>query len=109
MVTAPVSAGLVKGRMASSSAGGGWSGRLIRSQYFGTGLNASLAEETQGKLDSSCCRTAPVRRLAKMSLGRHSTGSRFTVAVAAPVIMLVAPGPIDVLQAIAPRRFFAFA
>ena len=108
MVTAPVSAGLVKVRMASSSAVGSWSGRLMRSQYFDTGLNASLAEESQEKLDSSCCRTAPVRRLAKMSLGRH-TGSRLTVAVAAPVIMLVAPGPIEVVQAIAPRRFFAFA
>ena len=44
-----------------------------------------------------------------MSLGRHSTGSRFTVAVAAPVIMFVAPGPIEELQASAPSRFFIFA
>jgi hypothetical protein len=108
-VTAPVSPGLVRVRMASSSAVGSCSGRLIRSQYLETGLNASLTEESQERLDSTCCRTGPVRRLAKMSLGRQSTGSRLTVAVAAPVTMFVAPGPIEVLQARAPSRFIAFA
>ena len=43
-VTAPVSAGLVRVRIASSRAVGSWSGRLIRSQYLETALNASLAE-----------------------------------------------------------------
>jgi hypothetical protein len=109
MVTAPVSAGLVRVRMASSSAVGSWSGRLIRSQYFETALKASLTEESHDDGDSTCCSTGPVRRLAKMSLGRHSTGSRFTVAVAAPVTIFVAPGPIEVEQASAPRRFFILA
>ena len=48
-------------------------------------------------------------RLAKISPGRSSTGSRFTVAVAAPVIMLVAPGPIEEVQAKVPNRFLALA
>jgi len=43
-------------------------------------------------------------RLAKMSPGRSSTGSRFTVATAAPVIMLVAPGPMELVQANVPSR-----
>ena len=43
-VTAPVSAGLVRVRIASSRAVGSWSGRLMRSQYFDTALKASLAE-----------------------------------------------------------------
>ena len=34
-----------------------------------------------------------------MSPGSSSTGSRLIVASAAPVTMLVAPGPIDVVQA----------
>ena len=38
-------------------------------------------------------------REAKTSPGRSSTGSRFTVARAAPVIMFVAPGPIELVQA----------
>lgn len=38
-----------------------------------------------------------------------STGTRLMVAAAAPVIMLVEPGPIDVRQANARRRFASFA
>ena len=34
-----------------------------------------------------------------MSPGSSSTGRRLTVAVAAPVTMLVAPGPIEEVQA----------
>ena len=36
-------------------------------------------------------------------------GTRLTVAVAAPVTMLAAPGPIEDRQAKAWRRFFIFA
>jgi len=39
-----------------------------------------------------------------MSAGSSSTGSRLIVASAAPVTMLVAPGPIDVLHAKVDRR-----
>jgi hypothetical protein len=37
--------------------------------------------------------------VAKVSLGRSNTGRRLTVASAAPVTMLVAPGPMEVVQA----------
>ncbi len=37
--------------------------------------------------------------MANTSEGNSSTGSRFTVARAAPVTMLVAPGPTEVVQA----------
>ena len=49
--------------------------------------------------DSSCCSTGAVRRVAKISPGSSSTGSRLIVAVAAPVTRLVAPGPTEVVQA----------
>src|ERR1035438_4369241 len=42
---------------------------------------------------SICCKTGATLRRAKMSPGSSSTGMRFTVAVAAPVIMFVAPAP----------------
>ena len=54
---------------------------------------------------SSCCSTGAGTRLAKMSPGSSSTGRRLIVAPAAPVSMLVAPGPIDVVQASVRRRF----
>ena len=41
-----------------------------------------------------------------MSPGSSSTGSRLIVASAAPVTMLVAPGPIELVQASVERRFF---
>ena len=44
-----------------------------------------------------------------MSPGSSSTGSRLMVATAAPVTMLVAPGPIEVVQASVCRRLFIFA
>jgi len=61
--------------------------------------------------DSSCCSTGAGQRFAKMSPGSSSTGRRLTVAVAAPVTMLVAPGPIEVVQAKvpSPRRALANA
>jgi hypothetical protein len=39
-----------------------------------------------------------------MSLGSRSTGSRLVVARAAPVSMLVDPGPVDAVQAKAASR-----
>ncbi len=41
-----------------------------------------------------------------MSPGSKSTGSRLMVASAAPVTMLVAPGPMDVVQANVDIRSF---
>ena len=54
---------------------------------------------------SSSCSTGAATRVAKTSLGSSSTGSRLTVASAAPVSMLVEPGPIDAVQAIVDSRF----
>ena len=39
-----------------------------------------------------------------MSLGSSRTGNRLTVAPAAPVTRFVEPGPIEAVQANAPRR-----
>src|SRR5260370_41890903 len=58
--------------------------------------------------DSSCCKTGATLRRAKMSPGSRSTGRRLIVAVAAPVTMLVAPGPIDEVQANVCRRVLGF-
>ena len=48
---------------------------------------------------SSSCSTGLATRVAKTSPGSSSTGSRLIVASAAPVTMLVAPGPMEVVQA----------
>jgi hypothetical protein len=58
---------------------------------------------------STCCNTGSGARDTKTSPGRNSTGSRFTCAVAAAVIKLVAPGPIEVVHAIIRRRKCALA
>jgi hypothetical protein len=44
-----------------------------------------------------------------MSPGNSSTGTRLIVAAAAPVSMLVAPGPIDDVQAKARSRLLILA
>ena len=103
-MTAPVSAWLVSTRIAESAAGTSCSGRWIRSKYLETGMNASLTLASPRDGVSSCCRTGSGLRDAKTSPGRSRTGTRFTVAAAAPVTMLVAPGPIDVVHASAARR-----
>ena len=46
---------------------------------------------------------------ATMAPGNNSTGNRFTRATAAAVTRLVAPGPIEVVQAMTRRRFMALA
>ncbi len=65
-----------------------------------------MTETSWLRSDSSCCSTGATLRRAKMSPGRSSTGSRLIVAPAAAVIMLVAPGPIDVVQAKVASRSF---
>ena len=109
MVTAPVSAGSVSTRMAPSALGISCSGRLIRSQKRETGLKASLTEMSRLRGSSSCWSTGSGNRVAKMSEGRISTGTRSIVASAAPVIMLVDPGPMEAVHAKACKRFLVRA
>ena len=98
-VTAPVSAGSVSTRIASSAAGTSCSGRSIRSKKRDTGFKQSLTDSVASCGASSCCSTGCGARVANVSPGRSSTGRRLIVASAAPVTMLVAPGPTDVVQA----------
>ena len=108
-VTAPVSAGEVSTRIASGRAVTICSGRWMRSQYRETGRKQSLTETSWVWADSSCWSTGATLRRAKISPGRSSTGSRLIVAAAAPVTMLVAPGPIDVVHASVRNRFEVLA
>ena len=108
-VTAPVSAGDVRTRIASISAAGSCSGRLIRSQYLETGLKQSFTDMSRECVDSSCWSTGSGSRVAKISPGSSNTGRRLIVAAAAPVTMFVAPGPIELVQASVLNRLLAFA
>ena len=108
-MTAPVSAGDVRTRIASGSAANICSGRLIRSQYLETGLKQSFTEMSWELADSSCCRTGATLRRAKISPGNKSTGSRLIVARAAPVTMFVAPGPMEVVHASVLKRLLVLA
>ena len=98
-VTAPVAAGSVSTRIAASADGISCSGRLMRSQKRETGLKQSLTETSSELGSSSSCSTGLATRVAKMSPGSSSTGSRLMVASAAPVTMLVEPGPTDAVHA----------
>jgi hypothetical protein len=81
----------------------------MRSQYLETGRKQSLTDTSCDPGDSSCCSTGAGPRAAKMSPGSSRTGSRLMVASAAPVSMLVAPGPIELVQASVRRRFAILA
>ena len=98
-MTAPVSAGSVSTRIASSAADTSCSGREIRSKKRDTGRKQSLTDTVASCGASSCCSTGCGARVANVSLGSRRTGSRLIVASAAPVTMLVAPGPTDVVHA----------
>ena len=108
-VTAPVSTGSVSTRMAPSSAEGSCSGRLTRSKKRDSGRKASLTVRSAAYGASSSCSTGPATRVANVPEGSSSTGSRLTVASAAPVSMLVEPGPTDAVQAHVCRRSFCRA
>ena len=71
----------------------------MRSQNLDTGLKVSLTETSSEPGSSSSCSTGLAARVEKMSPGSSSTGRRLMVASAAPVTMLVAPGPIELAQA----------
>ena len=95
--------------MAWGSAVRSCSGREMRSKKRLTGRKASLTVRSASTGCSSCCSTGPCLRLANVSLGRSSTGRRLIVAVAAPVSMFVAPGPIEAVQASVESRRDALA
>jgi hypothetical protein len=58
-----------------------------------------LTETSKDRGSSSSCSTGLLARVANESLGSSSTGIRLMVASAAPVTMLVEPGPIEAVQA----------
>ncbi|MGX1479321.1 UNVERIFIED_CONTAM: hypothetical protein RKD50_008129 [Streptomyces canus] len=103
-VTAPVSTGSVRTRIAASAAGMSCSGRETRSKYFDTARKVSLTVTSPPRVSSSCCSTGSAARVANMSDGSSSTGSRLVVASAAPVIMFVEPGPVEAVHAKVARR-----
>jgi hypothetical protein len=104
MVTAPVSAGSVSTRMALSSDGMSCSGRLIRSKKRDTGRKASLTDTSRVLRVLELLQTGSGMRVANWSEGKSRTGMRLVVASAAPVTMLVAPGPIEVVTAMVCSR-----
>ncbi len=104
MVTAPVSAGSVSTRSPWWNAENNCSGRFTRSKNFERGRKASLTVMSYAYGCSSCCSTGSAARVAKVSDGSNSTGSRLVVASAAPVSRFEDPGPIEVLIANVWRR-----
>ena len=104
IVTAPVSAGSVNTRIAPRSELKSCSGRLMRSKNLESGLNASFTDIVRSYGCSSCCSTGSDTRFAKVSAGKSRTGNLFVVATAAPVNILVAPGPTEDAQAKVARR-----
>jgi len=100
---------LVSTRIAAESRGHELFGRWMRSQYLHTGWKQSLTLTSPRLGDSSCCSTGSGRRDAKNIAGKQQHRQPLMVAAAAPVSMLVAPGPIDVVQASVASRFRIFA
>ena len=76
----------------------------MRSKKRQTGRKQSLTLIVASCGASSCWSTGCGVRVANVSPGSSSTGSRLIVASAAPVTMFVAPGPTDDVQANAPSR-----
>ena len=107
--TAPASTGSVSTRMAAGSAVSSCSGRVMRSKKRQTGRNASLTVTSASSGCCSCCSTGPWCLVAYVSPGSSSTGSRLTVASAAPVTMFSAPGPIEEVTARVARRRLCLA
>lgn len=104
IVTAPVSAGSVRTRIAWSAIEKSCSGRTTRSKKRESGRNASVTWIEVSCGISICCSTGSVVRVAKVSDGSSSAGSRFVVASAAAVSMLAAPGPTEAVAAKVARR-----
>ena len=108
-MTAPVSAGSVSTRIACGALAISISGRQIRSKNRETGRNASFTVTSGPSEYSSCWSTGSGLRLANTSEGSSSTGMRSIVARAAPVSMLVEPGPIEAVTAKVWSRFLVRA
>src|SRR5207302_904750 len=85
-VTAPVSAGDVRTRIASGSAAMICSGRLIRSQYRDTGLKQSLTDVSWEPGDSSCCNT-DAGHVAVAEDPEHSGEERLLAAVPGDLLL----------------------
>ena len=83
------------------------SGLFILSQYFDTGLKQSFADISWVKAYSVCSSRGEAV-LFENSLLVKEAGILFIVAEAAAVIMLVAPGPIEVVHVNACSLFFIF-
>src|SRR6218665_1519715 len=96
-------------RIAFCKAAVNCSGRFILSQYFETGLKQSFTEISLVYWFSNCCNTGSTERLAKISPGKHNTGKRVMVATGGAVIILVAPGPMEEVQANVLNLFFTLA
>ena len=109
IVAAPVSTGSVSTLIAPSRAAGNCSGRQTRSKKRDSGLNASLTVTSLSWGSSSSCRTGALTRVANVSDGSSRTGSRLMVASAAPVSILVDPGPMLAVTAHACIRSFCLA
>ncbi len=104
-----MSAGSVSTRIAAGNAVNSASGRLIRSKNRDTGRSASFTDVSASTGCCNCCNTGPCRRVAYVSPGNNKTGSRLTVANAAPVTRFIAPGPIDAVTANVACRRIALA
>ena len=98
-MTAPVSAGSSSTRIASGIESISCSGRVMRSKNALSGRKASFTVRSASSPCSSACITGPWRRFANVSEGSKKTGTRLTVAVAAPESRFVDPGPIDAVHA----------
>ena len=108
-VTVPVSAWDVSTLITSGKAVINCSGLLILSQYLETGLKQSLTDISWVRLDSNCCSTGATCLVANISPGIKRTGILLMVAAAAPVSILVAPGPIEDVQTKVCNLFFTLA
>jgi hypothetical protein len=98
-VTAPALSGSSSAATAAGRAVRSCSGRAIRSKNADTGRKASFTETSPRAGSSSDCIGGPCNRDANVSEGNSRTGTRFTVAAAAPVSMFVEPGPMEAEQA----------
>ncbi len=95
--------------MAPSNADGSCSGRHTRSKYRDSGLKASLTVTSPLPGSSSSCSTGALALVAKVSAASSNTGNRLIVASAAPVSMLVDPGPTLAVTAQVCSRSFCRA
>ena len=73
------------------------------------GLKQSFTEMSLEDELSNCCNNGVAVLLEKKSPGSNRTGNLLIVAPAAAVIILVAPGPIELVHTKVCNRFFILA